>query len=675
MRPVWIGGALLLLTLLAYRGVLRCDFLHYDDDLFLTANPHVQRGLAWGSIRWAFEADLLYDSPYADYWTPLTVVSRLLDVQFFGMQPAPHHLTNLVLHGLNVVLLFGVLRALTGALFRSAFVAAILAVHPLHVESVAWLSERKDVLAGLFWILAMGAYVLYVRSPSPWRRAAVVAAFACGLMAKPMVMTLPFVLLLLDLWPLRRLDRGFALVREKWPLFALSAASVAITVTTTAGLGADLQGLPLGARAANAVDACASYLGHAFWPARLAVGYPHPGASLPVTRLAIGLMVLASITAGVVAARAARPYLLVGWLWFLGALVPVLGFVQVGVHSRADRYVYLPLIGASIAVAWWCAEWASRGKWHRLALGALGIGIVLTLGALTRRQVEYWRDDLTLFTHSVEAVPGNAIGYNGIAQALARKGDLAGAEHALREALRIRPDLVVVIRNLAFALTRTGRSDEAQRLVADALQASRGGGSLVRSELHVTLGLLLARQGRPEEAKTSYAEALRLNPANWVAQYNWGNVLAAQGRLQEAEARYTEARKRNPDDSGILNNLGLCLLLQGRLDEAVSLLSQGVKSYPSSPLLRTSLGRALTVAGRQAEATASLQEAIRLAPQSAEARVRLAEALSAQGMTAEAAAQYREAIRLDPTDAQARAALRNQDGAGPDAGKASPATR
>jgi Flp pilus assembly protein TadD len=673
-RRFWVGAALLLLTLAAYEGVRHADFLHYDDDAFVAANPYVRQGLTREAIRWAFEADLRYDSPYADYWAPLTVHSRLLDVQVFGLRPAAHHLTNLALHGLTVIFLFAALQALTGAFWRSAFVAAVLAVHPVHVESVAWISERKDVLSGVFWMLTLIAYAGWVRSPGPWRRAGVVAAFACGLMAKPMLVTLPFVLLLLDAWPLGRLSQGLALIREKWPLFLLSAASVAITVATTAGLDADVRALPLGVRLASALDAYVSYLRHAFWPTGLGVGYPHLGAALPLARLGLCLLTLALITIVAVVARGRRPYLLVGWCWFVGTLLPTIGFVQVGVHGRADRYTYLPLVGISLAVAWTCADWATSHR-RRVALGVLGGTLVLTLTVLTRRQVEYWKNDVTLFSHSIRVIPGNVIAQNGLAQALVRSGDLEGAETALREALRARPDLTVGVRNLAFVLMRRGRDHEAVQVVEQALATSPSRGPLAVSELHVALGLILARQGLRGAAEAHHAEAIRLHPQHWAAFYNLGNLLVAEGRFAEAEARYVKARRLNPDDDQILNNLGLVLLLQGRVEEAVALLSAGVKSFPSNALLLTSLGRALTAAHRDAEATVQLREAIQLAPQSAEAHFRLGQALAAQGSTGEASAHYREALRLDPTDAQARAALGNQLGDEPAAGKASPATR
>lgn len=626
-RRLWLAAILLVLTVAAYEGVRQCSFLRYDDDLFVTANPHVQRGLTAASLRWAFEADLCYDSPNADYWAPVTVLSRLVDVQLFDMRPAGHHLTNLALHAANVVLLFGVLGMLTGALWRSAFVAAVLAVHPLHVESVAWVTERKDVLSGAFWMLTIGAYAIYVRSPGRGRGTALILTFALGLMAKPMLATLPFVLLLLDYWPLGRFGRPAALVREKWPLFLLSALSVGISVASNTQR---LDTTPLGARVANMAVSYVAYLRQAVWPAGLAVGYPHVGDSaLPVASVVACFLVLALVSVLALRARARHPYLLVGWCWFLGTLVPVIGPVQVGVHGRADRFVYLPLIGVSLAVTWLAGRWADGATPRRVITGVVAVLALTTLLSVTRRQVRYWKDDLALFQHSVGAVPDSPIARSGLASALSQRGDLDGAERELREALRLRPDLAVAARNLAFLLAQRGRGDEAVGVIEQALRSGGRHGPAAASELHFALGLLKARGGRSAEAPAHYAAAVRADPRQWAALYNWGNLLAAEGRFAEAEAKYLEALRYNRDDANLVNNLGLVCLGQGRVDAAVRWLREAVRSFPENALVRTSLGRALTAAGRREEAVAELREAVRLAPQSAEARFRLAEAQKA----------------------------------------------
>ncbi len=603
---------LVLLTVAAYEGVRRCDFLQYDDNLFVTGNPIVRQGLTWKGVSWAFKADLLYDSHLADYWAPVTVLSRMLDVSLFGVQPAGHHLTNLFLHCLNVVLAFLVFHRLTGAVWRSEFVAAVLAVHPLHVESVAWVTERKDVLSGAFWILAIGAYAGYARSPSARRMAVVAALLGVGLMAKPMLITLPFVLLLLDYWPLGRWHLGRRLISEKWPLFLLVAASVAISLSNLPAKA--LDALPLGARVANALDAYVAYLQQAFWPTRLTLGYPHSEGSLPMARLVLCVVVLGLASAIAIAERARRPYLLVGWLWFVGALGPVIGLVQSGGAGRADRFMYIPLMGISMAVAWLAAEWAGRVPRGPAVMAVLGTLAILSLAALTRRQVPYWTDDLALWSHSVEVQPRSAIAHNGLASALARKGDLARAESEFREALRLKPDFMWVRITLGTLLAQRGRGPEG------ALLLEEGFANAPPSRFSFERGLLRARQGRGPEAADYYAQALAENPVHRTALYNWGNLLAAAGRFEEAAAKYAAAARLDPDDGDVANNLGMALVLQGRAEAAVQGLSEAVDFDPENGLLRTSLGRALSAQGRGAQAAAQFREALRLDPGNAEAR-------------------------------------------------------
>lgn len=611
-RRIFLSLSLVLLALAAHEGVRRCDFLHYDDNLFVTENPIVRQGLTARGVRWAFTADLLYDSHLADYWAPVTVLSRMLDVSLFGVDPVAHHLTNLLLHCLNVVLAFLVFHCLTGAVWRSAFVAAVLAVHPLHVESVAWVTERKDVLSGAFWLLSIGAYVRYAKAPSLRRMAPVAAFLGVGLMAKPMLMTLPFVLLLLDYWPLRRGNRGGRLVSEKWPLFLLVAASVVISLSNLPAKS--LDALPLGARVANALDSYVAYLQTAFWPAHLAVGYTHSEGALPIARVVLCLAVLGLTSAIALAERARRPYLLVGWLWFLGALGPVIGLVQSGGASRADRFMYIPLMGISLAVAWLAADWAGRVRRGPVLMAGLATLAILSLAVLTRRQVTYWTNDLTLWRHAVEVQPRSAIAHNSLASALAQKGDRAGAESEWRETLRLKPDLMWTRITFATLLAQQGRAAEGALVLEEGLAAAPP------SRLLFERGLLRARQGRAAEAAEYYAQAIAENPAHRAALYNWGNLLAAAGRFDEAAVKYAAALRLNPDDSDVANNLGMALLLLGRAAAALPILSDAVDFNPESGMLRTSLGRVLSSLGRGAEAAAQFREALRLDPSNAEAR-------------------------------------------------------
>jgi Flp pilus assembly protein TadD len=621
-RQRWlIALGLVCLTIAAYEGVRRCGFLNYDDNMFVHQNPIVRQGLTWRGVRWAFQAELLYDSHLADYWTPVTVLSRLLDASLFGLQPAAHHLTNLVIHCVNVLLVFFVFESLTGATWRSAFVAAVLAVHPLHVEAVAWLSARKDVLCCAFWFLTIGAYGAYARSPSPRRMALVAAALAFGFMSKPMIMTLPFVLLLLDLWPLGRWHLGRRLILEKWPLFLLTATSLAITLGTNLSLKA-AAGFPMAWRVANALDSYLTYLRQAVWPTGVALGYPHPEGSLPLSRLLLCVAVLGLVSALALAARVRRPYLLVGWCWFLGALVPAIGIVQSGSQARADRFTYIPLIGISLAVSWLAGEWTQRRR-TGAAPAILATAVLVCLVTLTRRQVPYWSNDVTLFSHAVDTSPHSPIAHNGLAAALAQKGDLHGSESELREALRLKPDFMFARVSLSNLLTRMNRSAEGQRALEEALLSAPA------DQFQFERGLLQERRGRPREAAEHYRSAVAQEPAHAVALYNWGNLLVAEGRVDEAVTRYVAAWRLNPDNSDVTNNLAMAQLLAGRVEPALELLRRGVEFDPDSARLRTSLGYALDAAGRRPEAVAQFREALRLQPGFGEAREALESALKA----------------------------------------------
>jgi protein O-mannosyl-transferase len=497
---------LLALTLVAYAGVLRCGFVGFDDDLLVYRNPHLSGGLSWAGVRFAFGADLLFDSPNADYWTPLTVLSRLVDVELFGLDAAGHHATNVLLHAGVVVLLFNLLASLTGAVGRSAFVAALMAVHPLHVESVAWVTERKDVLSGVFFVLTLSAYARYARSPTPARLALVAVALALGLLCKPMLITTPFVLVLLDLWPLGRLAPGPAaraalprLLAEKWPLFLLSAASVAATFVPLRAGGrlTDLDALPYGARIGNALLAYWVYVRQTFWPHPLAVPYPHPGR-VPLPGAIAAAVGLAAVTPVAVRGVRARPWLLVGWLWFLGMLVPVSGLVQSGEHSHADRYMYLPSIGLSVVIAWGVAEGLEALRAPRLA-PVLALVAVAACVPLTRRQVRYWESTVSLFSHSVAVTTGNAVAHRNLAAGLALQGDLDGGEREYREALKIQSDSTAARAGLGVLLLRRGRLQEAlsEQQLALAEKPS--------AEAYFNLGAVEARLGHGAEAEAHYA--------------------------------------------------------------------------------------------------------------------------------------------------------------------------
>ncbi len=509
------------------------DFVNYDDNLYVTENYHVQAGLTWKGIIWAFT------TTHASNWHPVTWLSHMLDCEIWGLYPGGHHLSSLLFHIVNTLLLFVVLERMTGALWRSACVAAFFALHPLHVESVAWVAERKNVLSTFFWMITMWAYIRYIERPGFSRYLSVLLFFALGLMSKPMLVTLPFVLLLMDYWPLARLQieqsRGahipqsrkfkptgyqravvLRLIREKTPFFTLAAVSGVVTflVQQRGGSVASLANLPIDVRIANAMVSYVSYIGKMIWPRRLAVFYSHEGI-LPMWQVAGAILFLVCVSVLVIRAARRCPYLTGGWLWYLGTLVPVIGLVQVGAQSMADRYTYVPLIGLFIIIVWSVAELAARWSYRRLVL-ATSTGIVLlTLMVCTLMQVSHWRNCISLFKHTLDVTGDNYVAHTSVGVALAGQGRLKKAVAHYSEALKIAPDLAITHNNLALALAELGRLEEAVTHFCQAVRIKPD-----YAEAHNNLGTVLHRLGRLEDAVAHYSEALRIEPDHTNARRN-----------------------------------------------------------------------------------------------------------------------------------------------------------
>ena len=531
-----LQAALALLVLAAYAGVAGNGFINLDDNDYVTQNPRVQTGITWSGVVWAFTTG------HSANWHPLTWLSHMLDCQIAGTTPLLPHLENLGLHLASTLLLFRLLERATGQIAASAFVAAVFGLHPLHVESVAWVAERKDVLSTLIGVLAIGAYVGWTKERSGGRFAVVVLLYALGLLAKPMLVTLPFLLLLLDLWPLRR-DPSARLVLEKLPLFALAAASSATTFLVQRAAGAMSLGerVPFGLRVQNALVSVAAYLRKTIWPADLAVYYPHPATAYPGGRVALAALVLAGASALALAARRAHPWLLVGWLWFLGMLVPVIGLVQVGSQAMADRYTYLPIAGLAIAVGFEAADVARRKPAARGALAAAGAAAVLAWAYSTWIQVGFWRNDRTLFGHAVDVMPGNHVAHGILGNVLLRERRLGEAMTEYDEALRIRPDYAQAHSNAGMVLELGGRTDEAIEKYRTALRWSPD-----LPEAHLNLGQLLASHGRLAEGIAELEAALRSNPDLVEAHFNLGVALLAARRNSEAVAEFRKALELRP---------------------------------------------------------------------------------------------------------------------------------
>ena len=601
-----ISLGLFLITLLVYAPVYRFGFVHFDDPDYVTDNPHVRSGLTLDGVVWAVT------STEAANWFPATRLSHLLDVQIFGLRPGGHHFTNAFLHACATVSLFGFLLAATGAAWPSAFVAVLFAVHPLHVESVAWIAERKDVLSALFWFLALWSYV----RRHYWLT---LLAFCIGLMSKPMVVTLPFVLFLLDRWPLRQPFRSA--LRVKIPLLGLSAASAMATYLIQGSSGAvrEVGQFPLGPRVENAVVSYAAYIVKMLWPSRLAVFYPYPH-ELPLWQIALSALLLAGISIFVLWERRSRPYLAVGWLWYLGTLVPVIGLIQVGAQARADRYTYLPMVGLSIMLAWGLRE----GLKSKVAISAAVVGCV-ACAVLCEAQIQYWRNSETLFRHALDVTRGNYLAHHNLGVALAGEGRFSEAIEQYQAALRIEPNAANVETDFGNALAKSGRIPEAIVQFRAAL------GVLPDSPItHNDLAnALAATPASVPEAISEYQTALRLKPdyeeaRNNLAkaqsnaaeiQYNLGVDLARSIRPEAAIAHFEEALRLKPDYVDAHNNLGVVLAGAGRVQEAISHFETALRIDPNSAGAHVNLGITLSgIPGRTPEAIRHFEAALRIKP-------------------------------------------------------------
>jgi tetratricopeptide (TPR) repeat protein len=648
---VWLIALLLALATLAlYWPAMRCDFINYDDPDYVTANPRVQGGLSWEGVKWAFG-----NTEQASYWAPLMWLSHMLACQFFGLNAWGHHLINVLLHAANTALVFLVFHRITRATWRSLILAAWFGWHPLRVESVAWVTERKDVLSALFWMLTLFAYAKYaessrVRDPKSkvWYAAAL-AMFGCGLMSKAMLVTVPCVLLLLDYWPLERFKPGRArrLVMEKIPFFALAAAAGVVTfvVQNRGGAVKTFENLPLEARAGNALISYCRYLGKMFWPADLAVFYPHPGY-WPREKVLLAGVFLCGISALLFMARRRHPALLMGWLWFVGTLAPVIQLVQSGAQAMADRFTYVPSIGVGIIAVWGAYELAGRWRCRKAALAVPGSAAIILCLALTRQQLGYWKDGETLFRHTLAVTENNYLAYKVLGDALREKGRTDGAVSQFQEAIRLKPGYASARVNLGIALLSQGHADEAIGQFQEAIRLKPDD-----ARAHNNLGNALDKQGRTGEAISQYQETIRLKPDDAGARYNLGSALLSQGRTGEAISQFQETIRLKPDDADARVNLGIALFNQGRTGEAISQYQEAIRLKPDDADAHYNLGLALFKQGRTDGAISQYQEAIRLKPDDADTRVNLGIALLKKGQTHEAISQYQEAIRLKPDDA------------------------
>jgi tetratricopeptide (TPR) repeat protein len=660
-HPVLIALLLALVVVAVHLPVVRFDFTNYDDNEYVTRNPQVLKGLTWEGARWAFTHG------HSANWHPVTWLSHMLDCQLYGLKSGGHHLTNLLLHAANTALVFLVLRCLTGAVWRSACVAALFGLHPLHVESVAWVAERKDVLSAFFGLLCLWAYGYYVENsegrnpksegnpkadlrrdggqstmaaPNSDLRAPIfyllsLTFFALGLMSKPMLVTWPCLLLVLDFWPLRRFHPpageladaassgvrvAWRLLVEKLPFFALSASSCAVTFLVQRAWGGlvPLEHVPVGPRLLNVPVSYCRYLAKLVWPTDLAVMYPYV-RGWPAVAVVGSVLVLAGATVLVLWQWRRRPYLLAGWAWFLGTLVPVIGLVQVGSQSMADRYTYLPSIGFFLLAVWGAAEVIGASPARRLIGGIAAAAILSACAFLTRSQAVCWQNTETLFQHALKVTSGNVVAHNSLGFYYASRKQPQEAERAFRAALVIQTNSAYSWQGLAMALIDQQKHMEAIAACQAALVAEPS-----MAAAQSTMGLALMKLGRTNEAVACYSEALRLQPKQAEAHYNLANALASQGQIEAARQHYEASLRSDPGSADAHNNLAYMFLREDKREWAESEFKSALVLQPDLWPAHYGLATVLVRQGKIPEAIQHYCETLVARPEFVEVLIRLA---------------------------------------------------
>jgi Flp pilus assembly protein TadD len=641
---------LVAVTWAVFGQTLAHDFVNFDDHVYVYDNPLVIRGLSTEGIIDAFT------QIHARNWHPLTTVSHMLDCQLYGLSAGGHHFSNVILHIISVLLLFLVIKQMTGGLWQSAFVAALFAIHPLHVESVAWIAERKDALSAVFFMLTLAAYARYARAPSTPRYLLLALLFAFGLMSKPMLVTLPFVLLLLDYWPLGRLggqkseggSRLRRLITEKIPLFALSALSCIATLFAQ-GSGA-IDQLPFLWRLNNMFVSYFTYIWQMLWPARLAVFYPHPNDRLPLVQVTAAIAFLVGVSLLVIYLRRAKPYLVTGWFWYLGMLVPVIGLVQVGEQAHADRYTYLPQIGLYIIIAWTVGDLLSEPtpRGHRAPVGVAAAITIVSLSVRAFGQASYWKNSETLWNHTLAVTGENDVAHNNLGFLFLRRGELDKAISEFQAALDIRSrntethynlGAALIQNNLGNAFARKRRWDEAIDHLQEAARLRPD-----YADAYFNLGSVLFQQGRIDQAIAQWQKALAIRPRDAEAHRNVASALRKQGNVKEAIAEYEQALNIVPEDSVALNNLAWILATSSdaSMRDGARAVTLAVKAVQASggrdPNFVRTLAAARAEAGQFSEAVATAEAAKALA--STQSKPELASRL------AEEIALYRARVAL-----------------------------
>ncbi len=635
-RDLLVCVFLVIVTFFVYEQVRTFEYINYDDNEYIVDNQVLANGFTWENVIWAFTDSI----DVSNYWHPLAWISHLIDVELYGMNLGGHHLTNLIFHILNTVLLFIVFRKMTGSTWRSGFIAALFALHPLHVESVAWLAERKDVMSGFFWMLTLWAYWRYANAPGLKNYLLVFLFFLMGLMSKPMLVTLPFVLLLLDIWPLGRIKIGqsvrtenrkhevplLSLIVEKIPLFLIIIPASISTFLTQDRAGAvhSLDVVPLYDRFANCMVSYVKYIEKMIWPTGLAFIYPNPGSPPVWQSVGAGLLLLA-ITFFAVYYIKRYPWFTVGWFWYLGVMFPVNGLVVIGPHVMADRYTYLPLIGLFIIVSWGSFELVKNRPHGKQLLVASTVIILTIFSLVTHRTAGYWKNTITACERALEVTDNNYVAHNNLGFVLAGQGNQGEAVWHYTEALRIEPDCILCMNNQGNALIKLGRTSDAIRLYSESL-----GTKPDQAGIHYRLGNALRDTGKMDEAISHYRKALQLEPLVGAPYMRLGDYFFSIGKVKVAIDNYRKALKIDPNQGDAHNSLAIVLTHSGMLAQALYHGRHAMRLNPDDPEIHNNMGIILAMQGRISEAVWHLQKALKLRPDYPDARDNLHKVLSAQ---------------------------------------------
>ncbi|MBC2717968.1 MAG: tetratricopeptide repeat protein [Desulfobacteraceae bacterium] len=668
---IFIYFFLIIITCIVYQNIHKHDFINFDDNVYVTDNHHVKNGISPKNIIWAFNINDRNDKVY---WHPLTWLSHMLDYELFGLNAGMHHVTSLGFHIANVLLLFLVLHLMTGMIFQSAFVAAVFAVHPINVDSVAWIAERKNVLSTMFWMLTMLSYFYYTKAPCIYRYFLIIVTMAAGLMAKPMLVTLPFVFLLLDFWPLHRVELSevktsilnikkipfshnivVKLIGEKIPLLALSLLTFIFSSLSLhkSREFISTDSVPMALRISNIPISYVKYMVKLIWPRDMAIFYPFP-ETIPFWQVISAGLILIIITIGVILLIKKSPYLIVGWLWYLGTLFPVIGLIQGGRWPEmAERWMYVPEIGLLIIISWGGAALLSKIPQPGRVITTLGAVIITALILNARTQAAYWQNSMTLFEHNLKVTPNNSVAHNNIGTELNRQGRPDEAIHHFLQALRIKPDHDGAHYNTGISLDKLGRTDEAIEHYRQALKINPGNLDALYS-----IGVDLDKQGRTNEAIGYYLRAIRINPDFDKAHNNIGNALDKLGRTDEAVGHYLQAIRINPDFENAYYNLGNALEKTGRTDEAILNFLQALRVNPDSEMAHNNLAGIYFDQDQMEKAIHHYQKAITIRPKNSRLHYNLAVAHYRKGNITQAIQHLQTTVKFNPDHAQAKNILK-----------------